>query len=315
MITKESIQQAYERIKPYVKNTPVLTNDFINDLIGAEVFFKCENLQHIGAFKTRGAMNASLSLSKDELAKGVATHSSGNHAQALSRAAHMLGIEAHIVMPRTAPEIKKKGVRRYGGIIYECEPTLEARETTLAKVIAKTGATEIHPFNNEAVMAGQATAALEFFEFTTLDYLLTPVGGGGMLSGAALATHYFSSETIVIAGEPEGADDAFRSLKSGKIEPVTPNSIADGLLTTLGDKTFPVIHEYVKKVMTVSDQEIADAMRMLWEELKLIVEPSGAVPLAAVIKNKEEFAGKKVGIILSGGNVDLARAFKLMNIA
>jgi threonine dehydratase len=164
-------------------------------------------------------------------------------------------------------------------------------------------------------MAGQATAALEFFEFTPLDYLLTPVGGGGMLSGAALATHYFSPETIVIAGEPEGADDAFRSLKSGKIEPVTPNSIADGLLTTLGDKTFPVIHEYVKKVMTVSDQEIADAMRMLWEELKLIVEPSGAVPLAAVIKNKEEFAGKKVGIILSGGTVDLARAFKLMNIA
>lgn len=314
MITKESIQQAFERIKPYVKNTPVLTNDVINELIGAEVFFKCENLQYIGAFKARGAMNASLLLSKEELAKGVATHSSGNHAQALSRAANMLGIEAHIVMPRTAPEIKKKGVRRYGGKIYECEPTLDARETTLASVIVKTGATEIHPFNNEAVMAGQATAALEFFEHTALDYLLVPVGGGGMLSGTALAAHYFSPKTIVIAGEPEGADDAFRSMQSGKIEPVTPNSIADGLLTTLGDKTFPVIHEYVKKIITVSDQEIADAMRLLWEELKVIVEPSAAVPVAAAIKNKEEFKGKKVGIILSGGNVDLPRAFKLMNI-
>ncbi len=314
MITKETIQQAFERIKPYVKNTPVLTNDFINEMIGAEVFFKCENLQHIGAFKARGAMNASLSLSKEELAKGVATHSSGNHAQALARAANMLGIDAHIVMPRTAPEIKKKGVRRYGGKIYECEPTLEARETTLAAVIEKTGATEIHPFNNEAVMAGQATSALEFFEYTPLDYLLTPVGGGGMLSGVALAAHYFSPKTIVIAGEPEGADDAFRSMQSGKIEPVSPNTIADGLLTTLGDKTFPVIHEHVKKVITVSDQEIADAMRLLWEELKIIVEPSGAVPVAAAIKNKAEFVGKKVGIILSGGNVDLARAFKLMNI-
>ncbi len=314
MITKESIQQAHERIKPYVKNTPVLTNDFINELVGGEIFFKCENLQHIGAFKARGAMNASLSISKDELTKGVATHSSGNHAQALSRAANMLGVAAHIVMPRTAPEIKKKGVRRYGGIIYECEPTLEARETTLATVIERTGATEIHPFNNLSVMEGQATAAVEFFEQTPLDYLLTPVGGGGMLSGAALAAHYFSPQTIVIAGEPEGADDAFRSMQSGKIEPVSPNSIADGLLTTLGDKTFPIIRDYVKKVVTVSDQEIADAMRLLWEELKLIVEPSGAVPVAAAIKNKKEFTGKKVGIILSGGNVDLARAFKLMNI-
>ena len=314
MITKESIQQAIERIKPYVKNTPVLTNDVINELVGAEVFFKCENLQHIGAFKARGAMNASLSLSKEELAKGVATHSSGNHAQALSRAANMLGVAAHIVMPRTAPEIKKKGVRRYGGKIYECEPTLEARETTLAAVIDETGATEIHPFNNISVIEGQATAAVEFFEHTALDYLLTPVGGGGMLSGAALAAHYFAPKTIVIAGEPEGADDAFRSMQSGKIEPVSPNTIADGLLTTLGHKTFPIIHDYVKKVITVNDQEIADAMRLLWEELKLIVEPSGAVPLAAVLKNKTEFTGKKVGIILSGGNVDLARAFKLMEL-
>ncbi len=314
MITKETIQQAHERIKPYVKNTPVLTNDVINELVGAEVFFKCENLQHIGAFKARGAMNAALSLSKEELAKGVATHSSGNHAQALSRAAKMLGIDAHIVMPRTAPEIKKKGVRYFGGRIYECEPTLEARETTLASVIKETRATEIHPFNNKAIITGQATAAVEFFETTTLDYLLVPVGGGGMLSGTALAAHYFSPNTIVIAGEPEGADDAYRSMQSGKIEEVLPNSIADGLLTKLGDKTFPIIRDYVKKVITVSDQEIGEAMRLLWEELKLIVEPSAAVPVAAVLKNKTEFTGKKVGIILSGGNVDLARAFKLMNI-
>lgn len=315
MITKENIQQAHARIKPYVKNTPVLTNEVINKMAGCELFFKCENLQHIGAFKARGAMNASLSLSKDDLAKGVATHSSGNHAQALARAAKLLGVDAHIVMPRTAPEIKKKGVRYFGGKIYECEPTLEARETTLASVIEKTGATEIHPFNNLSVIEGQATAAVEFFEQTHLDYLLTPVGGGGMLSGAALATHYFSPQTIVIAGEPEGADDAFRSMQSGKIEPVKPDSIADGLLTTLGDKTFPIIRDYVNKVITVSDQEISDAMRLLWEELKVIVEPSGAVPFAAALKNKKEFAGKKVGIILSGGNVDLARAFKLMGLS
>lgn len=314
MITKEAIEQAHTRIKTYVKNTPVLTNEVINDVAGCTVYFKCENLQYIGAFKARGAMNAALSLSKEDLAKGVATHSSGNHAQALARAANLLGVAAHIVMPRTAPEIKKKGVRRFGGKIYECEPTLEARETTLAAVIKDTGATEIHPFNNLAVITGQATAAVEFFEQTSLDYLLTPVGGGGMLSGTALAAHHFSPQTKVIAGEPEGADDAFRSMQTGKIEPVTPNTIADGLLTTLGDKTFPIIHEYVEKVITVNDQEIADAMRLLWEELKVIVEPSGAVPLAAVIKNKSEFSGKRVGVILSGGNVDLARAFKLMKI-
>lgn len=314
MITKEAIEQAHTRIKTYVKNTPVLTNEVINDVAGCTVYFKCENLQYIGAFKARGAMNAALSLSKEDLAKGVATHSSGNHAQALARAANLLGVAAHIVMPRTAPEIKKKGVRRFGGKIYECEPTLEAREKTLAAVIKDTGATEIHPFNNLAVITGQATAAVEFFEQTSLDYLLTPVGGGGMLSGTALAAHHFSPQTKVIAGEPEGADDAFRSMQTGKIEPVTPNTIADGLLTTLGDKTFPIIHEYVEKVITVNDQEIADAMRLLWEELKVIVEPSGAVPLAAVIKNKSEFSGKRVGVILSGGNVDLARAFKLMKI-
>jgi threonine dehydratase len=217
-------------------------------------------------------------------------------------------------MPRTAPDVKKKGVRAFGGEIFECEPTLEARETTLAEVVRKTGATEIHPFNNYDVIAGQATAAKELFEeVRELNFIVTPVGGGGLLSGTALAAKYFSSQTTVIAGEPAGADDAFRSMKSGKIEPSQSNSVADGLLTSLGDKTFPLIKQYVKEVITVTDKEIIEAMRLIWERLKIIVEPSCAVPFAAVLKDKSKFEGKRVGIILSGGNVDLARAFKLFS--
>jgi threonine dehydratase len=269
-------------------------------------------LQKIGAFKARGAMNATLSLTAEQRAKGIATHSSGNHAQAIARAAKVLGITAYIVMPRTAPEIKKKGVIAYGGKIFECEPTLESRETTLAKVIDETGSFEIHPFNNYDVITGQATAAKEFFEdVQDLDFIIAPVGGGGLLSGTSLATKYFSAETEVIAAEPEGADDTYRAIKSGKIEKSQANSIADGLLTSLGDKTFPIIHENVKEVITVSDSEIIAAMRMIWEKLKVIVEPSGAVPFAAVLKRKDKFANKKVGIIFSGGNVDLERALKL----
>jgi threonine dehydratase len=223
-----------------------------------------------------------------------------------------MGIKAYIVMPSTAPEIKKKGVRAFGGEITECEPTLEARESTLAKVVAETGATEIHPFNNYDVMAGQATAAIEMFDETEeLDFVLVPVGGGGLLSGTLLAAKYFSPKTKVIAGEPEGADDTYRAVKSGKIEKSQANSVADGLLTSLGDKTFPLIKEMVNEVITVSDKEIIEAMRLIWERVKIIVEPSCAVPFAAVIKEKEKFLGKKVGIILSGGNVDLGRAFKL----
>jgi threonine dehydratase len=312
-ITKKSIADAHERIKPYVRQTPVMTSDEIDQLTGSRVFFKCENLQHIGAFKARGAMNAALSLSKDELTKGLATHSSGNHAQALARAANILKTKSYIVMPRTAPEIKKRGVRSFGGEIFECEPNLPSRESTLAEVIRKTGATEIHPFNNYKVMEGQATAAKELFEQTPdLDILLVPVGGGGFLSGTALAAKYFSPNTEVIAAEPEGADDAFRSIQSGKIEPSQSNSIADGLLTSLGDKTFPVIKEHVKEVITVSDQEIIGALRMTWEKLKVIVEPSGVVPLAALLKAKDKFKGKRVGIIFSGGNVDLERALRLI---
>lgn len=312
-IDRSTIEQAHERIKPYIHHTPVLTSASVDEVAGCHVFFKCENFQKVGAFKARGAMNATLSLSPDQLSKGIATHSSGNHAQALARAAKILGVKSYIVMPRTAPDIKKRGVKGYGGEIFECEPTLQARESTLAEVIKKTGATEIHPFNNYEVMAGQATAAKELFEeVENLDVIMAPVGGGGLLSGTALAAKYFSPRTKVIAGEPAGSDDAYRSLQSGKIEPAQSQTIADGLLTTLGDKTFPIIHELVSEVITASDEQIINAMKLVWERMKIIIEPSCAVPLASLLKEKERFKGKRVGIILSGGNVDLPRALKLM---
>lgn len=312
MITKESIEQAHERIRPYIHKTPVYTNKAIDDMAGCNLFFKCENLQKVGAFKARGAMNAILSLSKDELSKGVATHSSGNHAQALARAAKVLGVPSYIVMPRTAPAIKKAGVEGYGGEISECEPTLAAREETLAKVVERTGATEIHPFDNYKVIEGQATASKELYEeINDLDFIITPVGGGGLLSGTALATKFFSPKTTVLAGEPEGADDAARSMQSGKIEPSQANTVADGLLTNLCNKTFTIIKENVQEILTVSDEEIIAAMRLIWERMKLIVEPSGAVPLAAILKYKEKFSRKRIGIIFSGGNVDLQKVGKL----
>jgi len=312
-IDRQTIEQAHERIKSYIHHTPVLTSQSIDDEAGCSVFFKCENFQKVGAFKARGAMNAALSLSPEQLSKGLATHSSGNHAQALARAAKILGVKSYIVMPRTAPDIKKRGVKGYGGEIFECEPTLQAREATLAEVIKKTGATEIHPFNNYEVIAGQATAAKELFErIKDLDVIMAPVGGGGLLSGTALAAKYFSPKTKVIAGEPAGSDDAYRSMQSGKIEQAQSQTIADGLLTTLGDKTFPIIRELVSEVITVSDEQIIAAMRMVWERMKIIIEPSCAVPLAALLKEKKRFKGKRVGIILSGGNVDLDKVLKLM---
>jgi threonine dehydratase len=311
-ISKQSIIEAHERIKAYVHRTPVLTSESINTISGCSIFFKCENLQKVGAFKARGAMNAALKIPESDRSKGIATHSSGNHAQAIARAGKILCVPAYIVMPNNAPQIKKDGVKGYGGQIFECEPTLQARETTLADVIAKTGATEIHPFNNYHVITGQATAAKELFEeFNDLDYLLAPVGGGGLLSGTLMAAKYFSPKTKVIAGEPEGADDAYRSMQSGKIELSQSNTIADGLLTTLGDKTFPIIKENVERVITVSDAEIVSAMRLIWERMKIIIEPSAAVTFAALLKDKASFQGKKAGIILSGGNVDLEKAMKL----
>lgn len=310
---KQDLLSAHERIKSYIHQTPVMSSGSIDSIANCNVFFKCENFQKIGAFKARGAMNAVLNLSEEKRAKGVATHSSGNHAQALARAAKLMGTRAHIVMPRTAPVIKKKGVKAFGGEITECDPTLASREATLEEVISSTGATEIHPFNNYDVIAGQATAAMELFQEVehTLDYLLVPVGGGGLLSGTLLAAKYFSPKTKVIAGEPAGADDTYRSLKSGQIEQSQSNSVADGLLTTVGNKTFPIIKELVSEVITVTDNQIIEAMKLIWERIKIIVEPSCAVPFAALLKDKEKFEGKNVGIILSGGNVDLERAFKL----
>lgn len=315
-ITKQAIQHAHDIIHPFVHHTPVLTSHSLNDAAGCRIFFKCENFQNIGAFKARGAMNAVLQLPEEIRENGIATHSSGNHAQAVARAAKLTGVKAFIVMPRNAPQIKKNGVLGFGGEVFECEPNLRSREVTLAAVIMKTKATEIHPFNNEKVIAGQATAAKELFaEISGLEAVLAPIGGGGLLSGTALAAKYFSPETEVFGSEPEGADDAYRSLASGKIEPSQANTIADGLLTSLCPLTFGIIRKNVKAILTVNDEEIAAAMRLLWERLKIVVEPSGAVPFASVLKYQQKFKGKKIGIILSGGNVDLEVALRLMTKA
>ncbi|CAG0969327.1 MAG: pyridoxal-phosphate dependent enzyme [Bacteroidetes bacterium] len=306
--TEKDILAAHQRIEKWIIKTPVLQNDFINKLIDATVFFKCENLQKIGAFKVRGAFNTVLQLSDKEKKNGVTTHSSGNHAQALALAANQLNIKAYIVMPKGSPTTKKKGVIELGAEIIECENSLQAREENLQKIVNKTGAAFIPPYNDYKVIAGQATAAKEFIEQTpSLDFILTPVGGGGLLSGTALSAKYFSAYTKVIGCEPENMNDAHRSILSGKIEVNLPDAftIADGLRTTLGEKTFYIIKKNVNEIFTVQENEIIAAMQLIWERLKIIVEPSSAVPLAAVIKNKSMFSEKKVGIILSGGNVDL----------
>lgn len=307
--TFDDIRDTHQKIRAYIIKTPVLSSDFINELAGCHVFFKCENLQKIGAFKARGGMNAVLSLSKEEQQKGLTTHSSGNHAQAIALAAKAVGTKAYIVMPSNAPEIKKNGVKYLDGEIIECEPTLEARESTVQKIIDEKGATFVHPFNNYDVIAGQATAAVELIEQAgELHVLMAPVGGGGLLSGTALATHYLLPNADVIAGEPEGAADAVLSFKSGKIEKAPYiKTIADGLLTNLGDKTLEIIRTYVKDIITVSEEEIIEAMRLVWEQLKIVIEPSSAVPVAALLKDKKRFEGKRVGIILTGGNVDLGK--------
>ncbi len=303
----EDIQEAAKRIEPYINHTPVLTCQSLNSISGADIYFKCENFQKVGAFKFRGATNAVFSLSDDKLAKGVATHSSGNHAQALALAARNRGIKSYIVMPENAPIVKIEAVKGYGGEIIFCKPTLQAREETLDKIVKETGATFIHPYNDVRIIAGQATAAMELFEeIDNLDIIMAPVGGGGLLSGTSLATSYISPNTKVIGAEPEGADDACRSLKSGKIIPsVNPKTIADGLMTSLGSITYPIIKKYVSDIMTVSEENIILAMKLIWERAKIIVEPSAAVPLGVVLQHKDKFAGKKVGIILSGGNIDL----------
>ncbi len=307
-ISKESIQEAHERIKPFIHQTPVLTSATLNNFSGAELFFKCENFQKIGAFKIRGGMNASLSLPKDQLQNGLATHSSGNHAQAIAYAARELKTKAFIVMPENSPQVKVDAVRGYGAEITFCENNQQAREATLQSIVEKTGAAFIHPYNDERVITGQATCAKELLEkIPGLDTIVAPVGGGGLLSGTSLSAHYFSSAKVY-AAEPEGAADAVLSFRSGKIETAPfVKTIADGLLTKLGDKTFPIIQQYVTDILTVNDTEIIAAMKLVYERMKIVIEPSSAVTLAAVLKNKDVFAGKKVGIIFSGGNVDLKK--------
>jgi threonine dehydratase len=304
-----TIEAAAKRIAPYIHHTPVLTSIFLDDLTGARIYLKCENLQKVGAFKSRGACNAVFSLSDDEIKRGVCTHSSGNHAQALARAAKLRGAKAYIVMPETAPAVKVDAVKGYGGIITFCKPTLAAREETLRQVMDKTGAVEIHPYNDYRIIAGQATAAMELIQSVPhLDIIMAPVGGGGLLSGTALATLYLSPSTRVIAGEPKGADDAYRSLQARQIIPsVSPVTIADGLLTSLGTLTFPIIRDHVEQILTVSEETIVRAMKLVWERMKIIIEPSSAVPIAAVLENPGIFSGKKTGVILSGGNVNLEK--------
>jgi threonine dehydratase len=309
VITKQHITEAHVRIKPFIHKTPVLTSLTINELTGAEVFFKCENFQKIGAFKIRGGMHAVLVLPEEKRRKGIATHSSGNHAQAIAFAARQVGAKAYIVMPDNSPNVKVDAVKGYGAEIFFCEPDQQAREKLLNEVVEKTGAEFIHPYNNYSVITGQATCAKELIEeIPSLNCIIAPVGGGGLLSGTLLSAHYFSPATAVYAGEPEGAADAVLSVKSGNIEKAPyVKTVADGLLTTLGDKTFPIIRQYVKDILTVSDEEIIAALKLVYERMKLVVEPSGVVSLAVLIKNKNLFKGKRVGVIFSGGNVELGK--------
>lgn len=315
--TLADIQEARRRIAPYAHRTPVLRCGTIEQRLNMQIFFKCENLQKVGAFKFRGACNTVFSLEEAEAARGVATHSSGNHAQALALAARLRGIAAYIVMPENSPDVKKAAVRGYGARITFCPPTLAARESTLAQVIDESGATFVHPYNDYRVIAGQATAALELLEeVSNLDVIMAPVGGGGLLSGTALSAAYLSPATRVIGAEPAGADDACRSLQEGRILPSeNPKTIADGLLTSLGEKTFGILREHAETILTATEENIIAAMRLIWERMKIIVEPSAALPVAALMEyagspaggDPLHLTGRRIGIILSGGNLDLGR--------
>ena len=312
VISRETIEEAHERIRPYIRRTPVLQSNDLDQELGCRAFLKCENLQEIGAFKARGAINTVLQIPENKLAGGIATHSSGNHAQAVALAAQIVSTQAFIVMPSNSLEIKKKKVLALGAKIFECEPTQSAREEMLEEIIKKTNAIEVHPFNDLRIIAGQATAARELVEEQSdLDFVLAPVGGGGLLSGTCLSIQHFSPSTKVIGCEPSGADDAFRSLQSGQIEVSQAQTIADGLRTSLGTKTYPVIRQLVDRIITVTDEEIVFAMKLVFDKMKLLIEPSSAVTIAALLKEKEVFANKRVGIIVTGGNIDPSHAQKL----
>ena len=305
--SQREVVEAYERVKPYVHNTPVLKSSFLNEFSGVEIYFKCENFQRMGAFKMRGAVNAILQLSEAQRRAGVVTHSSGNFAQALSLAAKNLGVKAYIVMPKNAPQVKKEAVKGYGGIITESESTPIAREQEAERIQNETAATFIHPSNDKNVILGNATSALELLKtHQNLDYLFAPVGGGGLIAGTSVAVKYFGKNCKTIGGEPFEVDDAFRSLHTGKIESnKTTNTIADGLKTSLGDVNFPIIKNLVSEIIRVEETEIISAMKLIWERLKIVVEPSSAVALAALLRERQRFQNKKIGIIISGGNVDL----------
>lgn len=306
-MTKQDLLDVKERISPYIHRTPVMTSSALDEIAGASVFFKCENFQRMGAFKMRGATNAALQIPDEKRANGLVTHSSGNMAQAVSLAAKSLGVPAYIVMPDNAPEVKKNAVKGYGGQVTECFPSIAKRQETADKIIADKGAAFLHPSNDLNVILGQGTAAMELLEEQPdLDYICTPVGGGGLLAGTALAAHHFGTDCKTVAGEPRAADDAYWSLKAGKIiKNLNVDTIADGLRTHLGDINFPIIQKYVDEIIRVEEGEIIAAMRMIWERMKIIIEPSCAVPFAAVLLEPEKFRNKKVGVIITGGNVDL----------
>lgn len=305
--TSEEILQAADRIKNYIHKTPILESQSINAISNCKIFFKCENFQKAGAFKSRGASNALFQNIENAKKYGVATHSSGNHAQALARVALHTGVKAHIVMPENSNPLKIAAVKEYQGNIYFCKPTLQAREKTLEEIISKTNAIEIHPYNNLQIITGQATACLELInEVEKMDYIIAPVGGGGLLSGTALSAHYFSPKTKVIGAEPENANDAYLSFKTRKFVPSNnPLTIADGLKTSLGEYTFPIILQHINEILTVSEEEIIEAMKIMMQRLKIIVEPSSAVAFAAILKNRELFKNQTVGLIISGGNADI----------
>jgi threonine dehydratase len=305
-IDLDRIGAAHERIRPHIHRTPVLTSERLDEASGAKLFFKCENFQKIGAFKARGATNAVFSLDEQAAKRGVATHSSGNHGTALARAAKLRGIPAHIVMPKNSAKVKVRAVERYGARVIFCEPNDQAREAACADVIAKTGATLIHSFENEDVIAGQGTAAIELLEDADVDLVMCPVGGGGLLAGNAIAAKSIKPEIKVVAAEPANADDAAQSFGAKKrIVTEKKFTIADGLRTNVGEITFPIIQRYVDDIVTVSEDAIVSAMRTIWETMKIVIEPSSAVPYAAIAERKIDIGGRRVGIILTGGNVDL----------
>lgn len=305
--TLQDMLDAHERIKPYIRQTPIRTSDFLNELTEAELFFKCENFQEPGAFKVRGACNAVFGLTEAQAEKGVATHSSGNHASCLSYAAMLRGIPCNVVMPRTAPQAKKDTVRRYGGKITECEPSTTSREETFAKVQAETGGDFVHPYNDPRVIAGQGTCAKEMIEqVEDLSAVIAPIGGGGMVSGTCLTLSNLAPNIKIYAAEPEQADDAYRSFKAGHIiADDAPKTIADGLLVPLKDNTWHFVKNHVTDILTASEDEIVDAMKLIWKHLRIVMEPSSAVPMATILKNPDVFKGKRVGVIITGGNVDL----------